>query len=84
MTYDNITGKFSFISEPAERKLQHWEGLGSSWASLGASWECLRASGEVLRASWEDPEVSWEGLRDRREARGDFALSRGKNIESAQ
>ena len=37
--------------EPAERKLQHWEGLGSGWVSLGASWEGLRASWEGLRAS---------------------------------
>ena len=35
---------FSFFSGLAERKLQHWEGLGSSWVSLGASKEGLRAS----------------------------------------
>ena len=58
MTYGTTIGKFSYFSEPAERKLQHWEGLGSSWVSLGASWE-------GLRASWEGPEASWEGLRAR-------------------
>ena len=56
-------GNFHFFSEPAERKLQGWEGLGSSWVSLGANWE-------GLRASWEGPEASWEGLRDRWEAPG--------------
>ena len=56
MTYGTTTGKFSFFSEPAERKLQHWEGLGSSWVSLGASLE-------GLRASWEGPGASWEGLK---------------------
>ena len=58
MTYGTTIGKFSYFSKPAERKLQHWEGLGSSWVSLGASWE-------GLRASWEGPEASWEGLRAR-------------------
>jgi len=50
MTYGTTTGKFSFISELAERKLQYWEGLRSSLVILGASWEGLRASGERLRA----------------------------------
>ena len=57
-------------SKPAERKLHHWEGLGSSWVSLGASWE-------GLRASWEGPEASWEGLRARWE--GGTEEKKGKN-----
>ena len=51
-----------FFSEPAERKLQGWEGLGSSWVSLEASREGLRASMEGLRARWEGPRVKWEVL----------------------
>ena len=50
----------SKLGEPL-RKLQRWEGVGSSWVSLGASWEGLRASWEGTGASWEGPKASWEG-----------------------
>ena len=42
------------------RKLQRWEGFGSSWVSHGASWESVRASGEGLIATWEDLRARWE------------------------
>ena len=41
------------------RKLQLWQGLGSSWVSFGAS--------------WEGPEASWEG-EGRREKNGAFLV----------
>ena len=47
MTYGTTTEIFIFL-EPAERKLQHWEGLGSSWVSLEPA---RRASEPAGRAS---------------------------------
>ena len=36
--------RFPYAMRSSYRKLQRWEGLGSSRVSLGASWEGLRAS----------------------------------------
>ena len=47
MTYGTTTDIFIFL-EPTERKLQHWEGLGSSWVSLEPAG---RASEPAGRAS---------------------------------
>ena len=78
MTYGTTIGKFSYFSEPAERKLQHWEGFGSSWVSLGASWEGLRASWEGPEASWEGLRARWEGGKKRKTERSCYLVVRGR------